>query len=259
MKKQQDHIPPQKTSERSENSRTGRRLGKIARARLAFEEMRASVEPSEEEASRELPGDELISDAELGVNINRILILDGPPEEVWPWVQQVGKRKLTPKQRKAHKEGLITVGERAGWYLPESVEKFLPRKGRGLRDVDPGIQQLEEEDVVPDYAGFGQLVTARVLTIKKPDDTDRAHALVFAGKRGKKNTEWTWALVLEPHADNQTKLQMRIRTGPLNKDKLVHKLGAFFDFAVAVGFEKGLNERLAEAQAKRSSLSDGSL
>lgn len=68
MKKLHDFISPE-SLERPHENRAERKLGKVARARLAFEDMRRSVEPSSEEISRPLPGDELIPDQELGVNI----------------------------------------------------------------------------------------------------------------------------------------------------------------------------------------------
>ncbi len=106
------------------------------------------------------------------------------------------------------------------------------------------MHQLKKGDVIPDYAGFGKLVTTRVLALEQPN------TLVFTGTRGKKHTPWTWALALSEHGDKQTKLQMRIRTGQLKHSRLLPMVGGAFDLAVAAGFEKGLNERLAENRDK---------
>lgn len=69
------------------------------------------------EASLHLPGDDVIPDA--GLVFDRGTTLDAPPEQVWPWVVQLGKK-------------------RAGWYAPRGVERW---------------QHLETGDRVPDYGG----------------------------------------------------------------------------------------------------------
>ena len=59
------------------------------------------VEPSPEDVARTLPGDDLVPHAD--VVMDRAFDLPAPPEDVWPWFVQLGKK-------------------RAGWYLPRSVE-----------------------------------------------------------------------------------------------------------------------------------------
>ena len=70
-----------------------------------------------EERAAHLPGDDLVA---ADVVMDRGFDLPAVPEVVWPWLVQLGKR-------------------RAGWYLPASVERWMPRSRRALRHVDPAL------------------------------------------------------------------------------------------------------------------------
>ena len=59
--------------------------------------MFGSVDPSPEDVALALPGDDLVPRAD--VVMDRAFDLPAPPEVVWPWFVQLGKK-------------------RAGWYLP---------------------------------------------------------------------------------------------------------------------------------------------
>jgi hypothetical protein len=76
-------------------------------------------------------GDDII--ARPDVVMDRAFTVAAGPATVWPWIVQLGKK-------------------RAGWYLPGVVERFLPRKGRAVREIQPAWQQLQAGDVIPDYA-----------------------------------------------------------------------------------------------------------
>ena len=78
------------------------------RVRLMF----AHVAASQAERARARPGEALVEPAD--VVMDRALTVQAPPEEVWPWLVQLGKG-------------------RAGWYLPRAVERFLPRSPRRTR------------------------------------------------------------------------------------------------------------------------------
>ena len=60
------------------------------------------------------------------------MTLPAPPEQVWPWLVQLGK-------------------ERAGWYLPGWLERAVPRGRRSLRFLDSDFQELAPGDEVPDW------------------------------------------------------------------------------------------------------------
>ena len=72
------------------------------------------VPPTASERSAALPGDGLVAPAD--VVMDRAFSLPAPPDVVWPWLVQLGKR-------------------RAGWYLPRWVERLVPRSRRGLRHL----------------------------------------------------------------------------------------------------------------------------
>jgi hypothetical protein len=61
-----------------------------------------SVAASPDDVRRALPGDHLVPDADIVMD--RAFDLAAPPEAVWPWFLQLGKK-------------------RAGWYLPRFVER----------------------------------------------------------------------------------------------------------------------------------------
>jgi hypothetical protein len=77
-----------------------------------------SVAASPAEVAAARSGDEIVPGAD--VVMDRAFTVAAPPDAVWPWVLQLGKR-------------------RAGWYLPGSVERFIPRGRRALRHIDPDV------------------------------------------------------------------------------------------------------------------------
>jgi hypothetical protein len=78
-----------------------------------------------DEVSRPLPGDELVTRPTF--NATRAITIDAPPEEIWPWLVQIG---LT----------------RAGWYSYDILDNL----GRtSARHIIPELQHLAVGDVVP--------------------------------------------------------------------------------------------------------------
>ncbi|GAA1929916.1 hypothetical protein [Nocardioides hwasunensis] len=74
--------------------------------------------------AHELPGDDLVT---ADVVMDRGFDLAAPPHDVWPWLVQLGKR-------------------RAGWYLPRSVERFVPPSRRGRTDLTWCLHVLPTPD-----------------------------------------------------------------------------------------------------------------
>ena len=101
------------------------------------------IRPTAEEVRRPLPGDELV---DAHVVMDRAFTLAAAPAEAWPWFAQLGKK-------------------RAGWYLPRTVERFIPRGRRGLRSLDPGFQELAVGQVIPDYGGRDETFDVHDLTL----------------------------------------------------------------------------------------------
>lgn len=93
---------------------------------------------TEEEAAGRLPGDEITP--RPTVQSTRAITIDAPPEQVWPWIVQMG------------------MG-RAGFYTHEWVERPLGgyyAEGHSARRIHPEFQDLKVGDLV-DYGG-GNLV-----------------------------------------------------------------------------------------------------
>jgi hypothetical protein len=213
----------------------GRRSGRAARRRspavsvaavacwalagwvLAGAARRVSVRTgvSDQEALGTLPGDEFI--AHPMVEWTRGTTVQAAAEQVWPWLAQMGYG-------------------RGGWYTPQWVDLFANRWVFGVRhpfpasanQLLPGYQQVAVGDLIcdgPDYASY-----FRVLRV------DPGHAVVYHSirhpRRGSpidindpqapQRTEqqlleagiyfdFTWALVLNEHSGERTRLLVRTR------------------------------------------------
>jgi hypothetical protein len=132
---------------------------------------------TEEEATKRLPGDELPAPYGDRRVSTRAITVDAPPDEVWPWLVQMGSG-------------------RAGFYSHDWVERLLFVRyadGHSANRIHPEWQQLEVGDRVP-YSRFNSCEVTMV---------DRPRVLI-AG-------EW---LVLEPLGDGtMTRLIARTRGG----------------------------------------------
>jgi hypothetical protein len=177
--------------------------------------MFASVDPSPEDIARSLPGDDLVPHAD--VVMDRAFDLAASPDQVWPWFVQLGKK-------------------RAGWYLPERVERLLPAPRRALRRVEPTFQQLRVGSVIPDWGGKRETFEVAIL--------DPPHALVHTTQRGR--TFGSWAIVLTPYDGGAaTHVQLRLRLAPVKRKWLAGSAGELLDASTIAGLAAGLRERLA--------------
>jgi hypothetical protein len=190
---------------------TGRRYRNRVRYRLMF----SSVGASEAERNTSRPGDALVEPAD--VVMDRAFTLTAPREAVWPWLVQLGKG-------------------RAGWYLPRTIERFLPGSRRAARSLNPAWLRLEAGDVVPDYGGRNE--TFQVALITPPA------ALVYRSQRGR--TSLTWSLVLEPVGSEpgRTRVFLRLRMAPVRHKPLARTAGELIDLLTVAGMAAGLAERL---------------
>ena len=170
-------------------------------------------------ANDPLPGDDLIPDAALVVD--RRATLEAAPEQVWPWLVQLGKG-------------------RAGWYLSRRMERLTPRANRALRVIEPAYQQVSVGDRVADFDGNGWF-EARVV--------DPPRALVWWSER-EHDLSLSWALLLEPAGSDASELHVRLRTnkGIGNRAPVLVERGSqIFDrFTIGIMIA-GLRERLSES------------
>lgn len=170
--------------------------------------------PSAAEVAASLPGDDLVV---ADVVMDRGLDLAVPPEQVWPWLVQLGKR-------------------RAGWYLPRRVERFVPRARRALRHLEPRLQQHRVGDVIPDWGGADATFT--LAAIEEPS------LLLYTSRRGR--TDLTWCLHLTPVAGAGgpgSRLHLRLRLGPARHVRVATSVGGAFDALTVAGLGAGLRER----------------
>lgn len=180
----------------------------------------ASITPTAAEVAANRVGDDIVTNPDAVMD--RAFTLDASPEQVWPWLVQLGKH-------------------RAGWYLSRSVERFIPRRHRALRSLDPRWQGLEVGHVIPDYGGRHE--TFEVAHIDPP------HSLVYTSTRGRVHV--SWSITLSPGRSSDatagTRLHLRLRLGPIRRKRLVHTAGDFVDALTIAGLATGLRERLSRS------------
>jgi uncharacterized protein YndB with AHSA1/START domain len=178
----------------------------------------ASIAATTAEILAPRAGDDIV--AAPDVVMNRACTFDAPPEQVWPWLVQLGKR-------------------RAGWYFPRSVERFIPASRRAIRTIDPRWQALAVGDVIPDYGGRD--ATFDVAAIEAP------HDLVYRSRRGR--TQVSWSLTLTPVAGGTaTRLHLRLALGPVRHTWLANSVGDLIDATTIAAMAAGLRERLHKAK-----------
>ena len=172
------------------------------------------VAATEAECAEPRLGDELVSPAD--VVMDRAFSLAEPPDVVWPWIEQLGKR-------------------RAGWYFPRKVERLVPPRRRGLRRLDPAFLGLAVGSVIPDYGGRDE--TFEVARI------DRPNHLVYRSQRGRTSVSWAIDLRAE---QGGTRVVLRLRLGPVKRIWLAKSLGELIDLLTIAGLAAGLAERLTD-------------
>jgi hypothetical protein len=178
--------------------------------------MFGGVAATQKERRAPRAGDDILPTAD--VVMDRAFTVDRDPDDVWPWLVQLGKR-------------------RAGWYLPSVIERFLPPSRRAARSVDDRWQHLRVGDVIPDYGGRHE--TFEVAEIRRPS------ALVYRSRRG--STDVTWSLTLERAqgaGPDATRIFLRLRLWPVRRRWLANTAGELLDADTIAGLAAGLRERL---------------
>lgn len=184
------------------------------------------------ERERALPGDDLIRDPTVVTNHARTLA--APPEEVWPWLTQVG-------------------WHRAGWYTPRWVDRLLFPDNRPSADrLDPDlVRDLRPGDTIPDGPpGTAEFVVEeaeppRVLVLHS-----RTHLPPGWAERFGAALDWVWTFSLEPAAGG-TRLLIRNRgwVTPRWLDLGYRALIVPADHVMAQGMLDGLASRTSSARS----------
>lgn len=132
-----------------------------------------------EEVERVMPGDDLV--AHPTFLATRAITIRGRPEQIWPWIVQMGF-------------------DRAGYYGYDLIENIGSKTGiRSEESIVPALQHPKTGDVLPistvAHMTFGEI---------KPD-----RYLVWQSEVVPHDGAFTWALY--PVDDNHTRLVSRIR------------------------------------------------
>ncbi|HEX8036090.1 MAG TPA: hypothetical protein VF510_19690 [Ktedonobacterales bacterium] len=134
------------------------------------------------EVMRALPGDEEVQDPTLVTN--RAVTIQVPPEDIWPWLAQIGKG-------------------RAGFYSYEWIENLMGLDIKNSERILPEFQELKAGDMIPDLGPV------------KAVEPDRYWLLAGHENWG----DVSWVMALEPLDAQQTRLISRtrynLRWGPL--------------------------------------------
>ncbi|MGI8414954.1 MAG: hypothetical protein ACR2P2_01850 [Nakamurella sp.] len=174
------------------------------------------VRPTPTEVLATAPGDEIVDQPD--VVMDRAFDLPAPPAAVWPWINQLGK-------------------DRAGWYLPRWVERFVPARRRALGRIDESLQQLQPGDVIPDWGGKNAIF--KIVTHQAPN------LLVHRSTRA--NTQLSWAIMLQP-SPGGTRMHLRLRMAGIKHRRTAEIGGGLVDLLTVAGLAAGLRERIAAAK-----------
>lgn len=164
---------------------------------------RASWGVDREEATRSLPGDDLVNAAQSADT--RGITIEAPADVVWPWLVQMGY-------------------ERGGWY---SIDQ-LDVRGKSANRIVDEWQALAVGDVVPTHPGGGFAVKvlepgralvlyANSATMQPPDvaNPDKVPTGLAASGAFMSATPSefaaSWSFVLEPIDARRTRLIERVR------------------------------------------------
>jgi hypothetical protein len=147
---------------------------------LALHRLGRTYGSTRHERLRAMPGDGYVDDAQIVAT--HAVDLAAPPEDVWPWLVQVG-------------------WHRAGWYTARWVDRLLfPANWPSADRIIPALQDTSVGDFIPDGppdTGCGLIVERlerdRVLVLHSNSHLParwRAHPRV--------SLDWSWAFVLQP-------------------------------------------------------------
>jgi uncharacterized protein YndB with AHSA1/START domain len=133
-----------------------------------------------EERARPIAGDDIVANP-VAVT-NHAITIDAPPEQVWPWVVQMG-------------------WGRAGWYTARWVDRLLfPRNGPSEEAIVELLQTLSVGDFVPD--GPPETKTGFIVEQMNPNRALVLHSTSHLPARWRARNrailDWSWAFVLTP-------------------------------------------------------------
>ncbi len=207
---------------------------------------------ADDEGASTLPGDEIV--AEPTATETRSIAIAASPEDVWPWLVQMGYG-------------------RAGWYSYDGLDADRPSATR----IVPDLQSIAVGDLLPTHPGGGFVVrTVRpndALVVSVDGDTVRAQANA-AGAEGLAtatagvrmsgrilSTQPTrfvasWAFVLRPAGVGSTRLTERFRVRYEHAGPGQRLVGPFLGFGVFLMMRRQLLGIRSRAEARVASRAD---
>jgi hypothetical protein len=147
---------------------------------------------TESEAARDLPGDDLLTDA--GIVSTRAVHVDAPPSAIWPWLVQMGPG-------------------RGGAYTYDWIENLM---GLGMHSADRILPEYQELAV-----GDAQRLGARGPVLRVAE-LEPERSLVFRSDDG----NWVWAFSLAPDSTG-TRLISRNRIATGDASRLAQVLNTY--------------------------------
>lgn len=181
------------------------------------------------EAGAPLPGDEIVPEPLW--QSTRAITIAASPDEVWPWIAQMGYPKF-----------------RAGWYTPH----WLDRLQWGIREssaerIRPELQSPAVGDRIPDSPDWSVFFTV--------ERVEPGRALVLRSTRHllapMRSIDFSWAFVLDAAPLGRTRLLMRARAicGPRAAWVALGPVIGVGDFVNASAMLRGIKRRSERAAA----------
>jgi len=192
---------------------------------------------TDDEVSGPLPGDDLV--AEPAVQVTRAITIDARPEEVWPWIVQLG-------------------ADRGGFYTYDRLENLF---GLGIHSADEIVeawQDLEVGDVVhADRAGTGGWYVA---VLRPPETLVLQVGDLVAGRPLRRDEKlrweflWTFAVREAPGGGTRLLVRERVAFGSPITRTLMAPLG-LVSFVMTRGMLRGIRSRVEARSAGESGAS----
>jgi hypothetical protein len=164
--------------------------------------------------------------------MNHGVTINAHPDEVWPWVSQMGWHL-------------------GGYYTPHWVDKLLfPENWESLTHLDPRlVRDLQAGDVIPDGGpGTAYFRVARVQAPNLLVLRSQTHLPPGWGEKYDARITWTWTFHLTEQQDASTRVHLRVR-GHMTPWWLTALYVATIipaDFVMATGMLRGLKSRVEE-------------
>jgi hypothetical protein len=173
-----------------------------------------------------LPGDDVVPHPT--VQTTHAITIDAPPEDLWPWLVQMGWHQ----------------GE---WYTPRWVDRILfPANWPAVDDIIPELQDRQVGDFIPD--GGPETECGFIIEALEPDQYlvlhSTSHLPPSWRQRLGATLDWTWSFHLSG-IDGRTRLVFRVRgvVSPAWVRAVYQGLIVPADFVMAGQMMRGLRQR----------------